>query len=130
MGLISLLLYPAWPFIWLHKAQLDVYVGRPLLFEPLGFLALLLLPFAYGSRDARYLLLVCLVPLRDVYDPILLLLVARQPWEWLLLVGMPWVVVLIDHNISPVPLAYTGTLVWFLMGLPAIAIVILRIIRT
>jgi hypothetical protein len=125
MGLLSLLLYPTWPLVWLRQAQLEVYVGRPLILEPLGWLVLAVLPFVHRSPDARYLLLVCLVPLREFYDPILLLLVARQRGEWLLLVALSWGVLFIDR-VYAVPLVQAGTLVWFVLGLPALGIVLRR----
>jgi hypothetical protein len=90
--LISLAIYPTWPFVWF--SQLGGYRGLPpilaLPFGPLIALALL----RWRNREARLLILMALMPQRMVYDQIPLLMTARTPRQLLLLVESSWIWIL------------------------------------
>lgn len=88
-GLLSLLLYPPWPWVWLD--QIGSYQGTrpPLLSLPLGPLLLLAL-LRRRDRRAWLILAMALMPQRMVYDQLALLLVATTRRDLLLMVICSW----------------------------------------
>lgn len=86
--LVSLIVYPAWPLVWLK--QTGTYTGTPpLLSLPLGpvlFLAL----FKYRDRRAWLLILLALMPQRVLYDQLPLFLIAASGFEIAFLVLCSW----------------------------------------
>lgn len=90
LGLLSLLLYPTWPLVWLQ--QVSGYKGLlpPLFALPLG--PLILLAFIrWRDRRAWLLVLMALMPQRVVYDQLALMLVAANRREMLIQVAISWI---------------------------------------
>jgi hypothetical protein len=91
IGFVSLIIYPSWPWVWLR--QISNYEGvappPPLLLLPLGPLLLLAL-FRYRDRKAWLLLLMAVMPQRVAYDQLVLLLIANNTREMLILVFCSW----------------------------------------
>jgi hypothetical protein len=86
---VSLILYPRWPWIWLEQTK--TYRGYPLLLSlPVGPLTLLAL-LKYKDRRAWLLFLFVLMPQRVVYDQLPLLLVATSGMELFFLVVCSWI---------------------------------------
>lgn len=122
---ISILLYPAWPWVWLR--QLHGYQGTlpPLFTLPLGPFLLLAL-IRWRERRALLFLLMAAMPQRVVYDQLALLLVAKTRKEKLLLTLISWTTL-------PVLLHYNGWVrlpggwhYWIIVSLylPALAIIL------
>lgn len=89
--IISLLIYPTWPAVWL--AQTRTYRGLPPLFSlPLGPIILFAL-LKYRERRAWLLLLLALMPQRVLYDQLPLLLIAASGFEMALLLFSSWLIV-------------------------------------
>jgi hypothetical protein len=90
IGLLSLLLYPTWPWVWLD--QIGSYQGTrpPLLSLPLGPLLLLAL-LRRRDRRAWLILAMAVMPQRMVYDQLALLLVATTRRELRFMVVCSWV---------------------------------------
>ena len=82
VGIVSLVVYPSWPLVWL--GQISAYQGMipPFLILPLGPLTLLAL-LRYRDRKAWLLLLMAAMPQRALYDQLALLLVAGNRRETL-----------------------------------------------
>lgn len=90
--LVSLLIYPLWPYDWLRSSHVQNYVGfQPLLLLPLGPLLLLVL-IRYRDRRAWMLVLMALMPQRMLYDQLGVLLVARSRKQMIFLVLCSWIV--------------------------------------
>src|SRR5688572_1685320 len=91
LGILSLLVSPGWPWIWLQR--ISGYSGIPPLFVlPLGpLLGLALL--RWRKRTAWLLVLMAAVPQRVVYDQLCLLLVASNWRELIFLVSLSWITV-------------------------------------
>src|SRR5688572_18489091 len=90
LGLLSLLVYPSWPWIWLER--ISGYQGTlpPLLVFPLGpLLGLALL--RWRQRRAWLLFLMAAMPQRVVYDQLCLLLVASTWRELAVLISLSWI---------------------------------------
>lgn len=87
-GLLSLILYPTWPWRWL--SQITEYRGFiPLLILPAG----LLLPLAlwhWRSQSARLLVCMALVPQRAFYDALLLWWIPQTAGQMIALTLMSW----------------------------------------
>jgi hypothetical protein len=90
IGIASLVIYPSWPMVWL--GQISTYQGiiPPLLVLPLGPLILLAL-LRYRERRAWLLLLMSAMPQRVLYDQVVLLLIASNLREMLILVLCSWI---------------------------------------
>ena len=90
LGGLSILVYPAWPAIWLR--QIAGYQGTlpPLLVLPLGPLLVLSL-LQWRKRKAWLLFLMAAMPQRVVYDQLCLLLVASNWRDLLFLVSLSWI---------------------------------------
>ncbi len=86
---VSLIIYPAWPFAWM--SQIKTYTGTPPLFSlPLGPLILLSL-LKYKDRRAWLLLLMGIMPQRVIYDQLALLWVATNGVEMLIQILFSWI---------------------------------------
>lgn len=128
VGLVSLLVYPTWPFVWL--SQISGYRGTtpPLLSLPLGPLLLLAL-LRYRDRRAWFLLLMALMPQRVVYDQLALLLVARTRRELLALVVCSWITLpalIVFDGWTDLPAGWPTWIVATLY-LPALVVVLRRV---
>jgi hypothetical protein len=89
LGILSLVIYPTWPMVWLK--QLSGYKGTvpPFFFLPLGPLMLIAL-IRWRNRGAWLLFLMALMPQRVVYDQLPLLLVASTGRQLTFLVVASW----------------------------------------
>ena len=90
IGIVSLVIYPSWPLIWL--GQISTYQGiiPPLFVLPLGPLMLFAL-LRYRDRKAWLLLLTAVMPQRVLYDQMALFLIASNRREMLILVLCSWI---------------------------------------
>ena len=85
--LCSLLVYPQWPLRWL--SQVGGYQSFvPLLTFP-GFLLLVAL-CRWRSDSARFLLLASVVPQRWFYDSLILWLIPKKGWQYLMTTAFSW----------------------------------------
>jgi hypothetical protein len=86
---LAFLILPTWPQEWL--STLGPYTGGPaLLVLPLGPLVLLAL-LRWRHAEARLLFWAALVPLRPIYDQLILFAVPTTARQLGLLVGLSWV---------------------------------------
>jgi hypothetical protein len=93
--LVSLAVYPAWPFDWLTNMNFGSYDGKIPVFQGAGFL-LLLSAFKWRDERARLLLAMALMPQRLWYDQLVLLLIPRTRIQlYILLIGA-WLSVLVS----------------------------------
>lgn len=127
----SLVLYPWWPWVWVHQIQTYKGLRPPLLVLPLGPLLLLGL-LRWRDRRAWLLVLMALMPQRTVYDQLALLLVATSRRELLALVACSWLslpVLLAAGGWRSMP---GGWQIWILLTLylPALAILLRGEIET
>jgi hypothetical protein len=89
--LLSLIIYPSWPYDWLRSSHVQNYVGFiPLLFLPLGPLILLALA-RYKDRRAWMLVMMALMPQRMLYDQLGVLLVADNRKQMIFLILCSWI---------------------------------------
>jgi hypothetical protein len=103
--LLSLVIYPAWPWRWL--AMLGQYeYSIPLLSLPFGPLLLGAL-WRWRSPRARLLLGMATLPFRAAYDLVPLWLIPQSPWQMALLVALSWLVPFLNY-----PLAITVRAHW------------------
>jgi hypothetical protein len=90
LGVISLLVLPEWPLVWLQRTAGYQGTLPPLFVLPLGpLLALALL--RWRKRVAWLLFLMALMPQRVVYDQLCLLLVASNWRELVFLISFSWI---------------------------------------
>jgi hypothetical protein len=89
-GIVSLIIYPTWPFVWL--GQISGYKGStpPILSLPFGPILLLAL-FQYRKRKTWFFLLLAFMPQRVLYDQLALFLVARSRGEAVFLAICSWI---------------------------------------
>jgi hypothetical protein len=123
LGVLSLVLMPKWPLLWL--GQLGNYQHFiPLLVFPGPLLLLALL--RYRDRDAILLLLAALVPQRWFFDSFILWLIPKSRREILATVFFSWGVGIWRWYHTPHTMREVG--VWSILGiyLPMLAIVLLR----
>jgi hypothetical protein len=100
--LLTLILVPAWPWLWL--AQMGGYGG----FIPALYIAPLVALVLWRERSPRALLYVlfCCSPQRLWYDQLLLWYVPGRGWQLALMAGASWLCAL---SISAVPLPWIWT---------------------
>ena len=86
----SILIYPAWPWVWLR--QISTYQGTrpPLLSMPLGPIILVSL-FRWRDYRSWFIVAMALTPQRMVYDQLALLLIARNTRELFPMVMCTWI---------------------------------------
>jgi hypothetical protein len=125
--LVSLILYPTWPWEWLTNLNAQNYIGFPPLFTiPLGLLLFLSL-IRYRDKRAWFLLFLAAMPQRMVYDQLGVLLVAENQKQMLFLVLCSWIsfpVVLYYNGWENVPWGWQN---WVLIAsyLPALVVVLM-----
>jgi hypothetical protein len=123
--LLSLAILPRWPWLWianLRHVAFERFV--PLLVFP-GFL-LVLAFLRYRDRDARFLLLMAIMPQRWFYDPFILWLIPRTRKETVWTVFLSWAPGIWRWYHIPHSYAEVGRwTVWFIY-LPMLAVVLLR----
>jgi hypothetical protein len=86
---LSFIILPTWPQEWL--ATLGPYTGGPaVLALPLGPLILLAL-VRWRHAESRLVAWAAIVPLRPVYDHLILFAVPTTPRQLAMLVGLSWV---------------------------------------
>jgi hypothetical protein len=93
VGLLSLIVRPLWPWEWL--ANVGGYSGGPALLQPWGPLLLLAL-LRWRDERARYLLLCAVVPLRGLYDLLILFALPTSQRGMLLLCTASWAALAIN----------------------------------
>jgi hypothetical protein len=87
--LLSLLVYPSWPIVWLSQTtQFGGYVPVLLFGGPILLLSL----FKWKTPNGRYLLSLSLLPKRALYDATMLWLIPEHWSEALLLTFISWIV--------------------------------------
>jgi hypothetical protein len=125
IGVLSLLIYPAWPWIWLR--QTAGYQGTlpPLFVLPLGPLVALAL-LRWRKRTAWLLFLMALMPQRVVYDQLCLMLVASNWRELLLLISLSWITMPALLHFGGWPALPGGWQIWIVATLyiPALFVVL------
>jgi hypothetical protein len=89
LGVLSLVIYPTWPMVWLKQTAGYKGIVPPFFVLPLGPLVLLAL-IRWRSRGAWLLFLLALMPQRVVYDQLPLLLVASTWRQLAFLVVASW----------------------------------------
>lgn len=88
VGLISVIVYPSWPIVWLSQIK-DYQRFFPFLSLPFGPLLLLAL-LRWRDSDARVFLLISLFPQRHFYDAFVLWLIPKTRREILPTVALSW----------------------------------------
>lgn len=92
--ILSVILLPSWPVVWLQLGKLGTYNGRvPLLVIP-GFL-LLASALLWRRREGRLLLGLALTPQRYFYDQLSLFLIPQTLRQMLALVSASWAVAIL-----------------------------------
>lgn len=87
--LLSVILLPSWPVVWLQMGKLGTYNGRiPLVVIP-GFL-LVAAALLWRRREGRLLLGLAVTPQRYFYDQLSLFLVPQSLRQMLVLVTASW----------------------------------------
>lgn len=127
--LLSLAVFPRWPWIWLKSGSLDTYIGRPPLLVGPGVL-LLASAYAWRTWRGRCVLAMSLVPQRFFYDQLLLFVAPMSPWQMAVLLATSWTAVgvsraagwWIPRSGDQHPLAWITVVLGFY--LPAAAIVV------
>jgi hypothetical protein len=89
LGVLSLLIYPSWPWVFLKQTAGYKGILPPFFVLPLGPLMVLAL-LRWRTRRAWLLLLMALMPQRVIYDQLPLLLVASTWRQLLFLVLVSW----------------------------------------
>jgi hypothetical protein len=130
--LISLLIYPLWPYDWLKSSHVQNYVGfQPLLLLPLGPLIFLAL-VRFRERRAWMLVLMALMPQRMLYDQLGVLLVAGNRKQMIFLVLCSWIAlpaVWYFNGWGNLPYGWKN---WILIGsyIPALIVILLPVIKS
>jgi hypothetical protein len=126
VGVLSIIVYPTWPIVWLQQTRTYEGIVPPLFVMPVGPFILLSL-FAWRDRRTWLILFCALMPQRVVYDQLPLLLVARNRAELWILIACSWINGIIFWNTEggwpAVPLGPQNFLILTLY-LPAIAVLL------
>jgi len=126
LGVVSVLVSPGWPSIWLQRTAGYQGAVPPLLVLPLGpLLALALL--RWRKRTAWLLFLMAAMPQRVVYDQLCLLLVASNWRELVFLVSLSWLTMPALLYFGGWTLLPGGWQIWIVatLYLPALLVVLL-----
>jgi hypothetical protein len=110
VGVISLTIYPDWPLAFL--SSIGGYSGGPAVltwYGPLLLLALARLP----AEPAKLFLLAAIVPLRGLYDLLILFAIAQTRTDMAILVAASWVALLLNGS----AIDGSGTAFFWLVGL-------------
>lgn len=89
IGLVSLLIYPTWPIVWLGQVQRFQGAVPPIFASPLSILLLLAL-LRWREKRSWLLLLAACMPQRMVYDQLTLFLIPETRREMLWLTVTSW----------------------------------------
>lgn len=123
--LISLLVYPTWPMVWLKSLSGYQGIKPPIAVLPFGPIVLLAL-IRWRSRQSWLLLTMALMPQRVFYDQLPLLLVAENKKQLFGLVACSWCgffALWISDDMASMP---GGWQLWVILCnyLPALAVVL------
>jgi hypothetical protein len=95
LGVVSLLLWPRWPFVWLDTITAAPHISPPIV-QPWGWLLLSLLVFWRESSARLILIMACLPQSPLIYEAVVLFLVVRTwgeaAWLWLTTFAVWWFV--------------------------------------
>lgn len=127
--LLSLAVFPRWPWVWLKQGSLNTYVGRPPLLIGPGLLLLASL-YAWRSWRGRCALAMSLVPQRFFYDQLLLFVAPVSVSQMAIMLATSWTTVGVTlaagwwspQSGDQHPLAWIAVVLGF--HLPAAAIVV------
>ena len=120
---ISLVVMPQWPVWWKH--QLGYYQHFvPLLVLPGPLLALALL--RYRDRDARFLMLMAVMPQRWFFDTLTLWLIPNTRREVIWTVFLSWIPGIWRWYHAPLSYAQVGRWTVIFIYLPMLALLLLR----
>jgi hypothetical protein len=128
--IVSLIIYPSWPFESLKSLHIQNYSGfQPLFLLPFGPLIVLAL-IRYREKRAWLLVLMALMPQRVVYDQLGVLLVAGNRKQLIFLVLCSWITlpaVVIYEGWGNLPFGWTQ---WILFSsyLPALLVLLWPVI--
>lgn len=123
VGLLSLILMPRWPLLWVGQmGYYQHFIAILVLPGPLVLLALL----RYRDRDAQLLLLTSIMPQRWFFDSFTLWLIPKSRREILVTVFFSWCAGIWRWFHQPTSITQVGR--WIVLGtyLPMLAIVLLR----
>jgi hypothetical protein len=121
---VSLVVYPAWPWVWLKQTASYQGILPPILAVPLGPFVLLALT-NWRDRRAWLIVLLAAMPQRMVYDQLPLMLAAGNRKQLWFLIAMSWIncaVFFRGDGWGSVPLGWQNFIVLTLY-LPAVAVV-------
>jgi hypothetical protein len=121
--LLSLLLMPRWPWLWLGHSKHYAYF-IPLLVLPGPLLALAAL--RGRTRDAWLLLLTAAMPQRWFFDPFILWLIPKSRREILFTAALSWVAGIWRWYHIPLSLTEVGRCTVAFIYLPMLAVILLR----
>lgn len=123
VGLLSLVLMPRWPQLWLGQmGYYQHFFAILVLPGPLVLLALL----RYRDRDARLLLLTSLMPQRWFFDALVLWLIPKSRREIVVTVAFSWCSGIWRWYHQPSSYTEVGRWIVLSIYLPMLAIVLLR----
>jgi hypothetical protein len=123
VGLLSLILLPRWPQLWMGQMGYYQHFFAILVFPgPLVLLALL----RYRDRDAWLLLLTSLMPQRWFFDVFVLWLIPKSRRELLATVVFSWCSGIWRWYHQPTSFDQVGRWIVLSIYLPMLAIVLLR----
>ncbi len=96
--LLSLLIYPTWPFRWYALTRDFEYI-IPIITLPLGPM-LLLSAFFWKRPEARVLLISAFLPYRGAYDILPLSIVPQSLYQMIFITVIPWAVSIIWPKVA------------------------------
>jgi hypothetical protein len=120
---LSFLALPRWPWLWAGNLHRYAYF-IPLLVLPGPLLALALL--RYRARDARFLLLMAVVPQRWFYDMFVLWLIPKSRRELWVTVLISWAAGIWRWYYFPHSITQVGRCAVLVFYLPMLVVVLLR----
>jgi hypothetical protein len=121
--LLSLLVMPRWPWLWLAQARhYERFIALLVLPGPLLALAAL----RYRTRDAWFLLLTAVMPQRWFFDAFVVWLIPKSRREILFTAALSWVAGIWRWYHTPHSFAEVGRLTVAFIYLPMLAVILLR----
>jgi len=121
--LVTLLLVPRWPLLWVHQmGYYEHFIPLLVLPGPLIVLAL----WRYRDRDARFLVLAALMPQRWFFDTLILWLIPKSRREILITVLCSWGAGIWRWYHVPHSFAEVGRWAVICIYLPMLGIVLMR----
>jgi hypothetical protein len=123
VGVVSLLVLPRWPLLWLGQTHYYEHYFPLLVFPgPLLLLAL----FRYRERDAWLLLLAAIMPQRWFFDAFTLWLIPKTRREILPTVFLSWGAGIYRWFHQPANFTEVGRIAVIFLYLPMLAVILLR----